>query len=131
MQRWFKNKLQGKNKDCMDKSLVKKYWVVVLFAILQGCQSPGDDTEIVTEPQVHEVEIRGMKFVPDELWVNSGDMVVFTNKDMVVHDVTQDPGREWTSMPIPVDSSWKKVFRQTEDFFCTIHPVMKGKIKVR
>ena len=105
---------------------------ISLFAFLYGCHSPEDRAiNVETEPQVYNVEISGMKFNPQELLVNSGDVVIFTNKDLVVHDVTEDPERSWTSKPIPVDSSWKKVFTTREDYQCTIHPVMKGKITVR
>lgn len=114
---------------------IARYWgfiLIILFVIfLHSCKSPGDDSEVTVQQQVYEVEIKGMKFVPEELWINSGDVVIFTNRDLVVHDVTQDPEKSWTSKPIPVDSSWRRVFRQSEDYLCTIHPVMKGKIKVR
>ena len=130
MQKWFKNKLKEKNKESI--MYLKAIPIIFLFALLQSCHSPEDSAiNMATEPQVYDVEISGMKFNPEELWINSGDMVIFTNKDMVVHDVTQDPGKEWTSKPIPVDSSWKKVFTLSEDYLCSIHPIMKGKIKVR
>lgn len=124
------NKLKEKNKRSI--LYFKAIVIIVLFFLIQSCHSPEDSANnVATEPQVYYVEIRGMNFNTEELWINSGDMVIFTNKDMVVHDVTQDPGRKWTSKPIQVDSFWKRVFTLNENYLCSIHPKMKGKIIVR
>lgn len=105
---------------------------IILISFFCSCHSPGDAAiNVDKQPQVYNVEIKGMKFIPEELTINSGDMVVFTNKDMVVHDITADPDRSWSSKPLAVDSSWQKVFITSQDYFCSIHPVMKGKILVR
>jgi plastocyanin len=82
-------------------------------------------------PKTHRVEIKGMKFQPAELNVKKGDTVVWINRDVVVHDVTEETKRAWTSSAIPADKSWKMVAQQNADYFCSIHPVMKGKIRVQ
>lgn len=82
------------------------------------------------KPKVHTVEIKDMKFVPEEITVNVGDTVLWINKDIVAHDVTEESTNAWTSSVIPSDSSWKKAITEDVDYYCSIHVIMKGKIKV-
>jgi plastocyanin len=79
-------------------------------------------------PVVHHVEINGMKFVPEELNVRKGDSVVWTNKDIVIHDVTEVLTTAWTSRPIASGASWGMKVNQSADYYCSIHKVMKGKL---
>lgn len=82
-------------------------------------------------PQVHKVQIKGMKFVPAELVVKKGDVVIWTNMDMVVHDVTEQKSKAWASPPLTSGKSWKKTVTQSDDYYCSIHVVMKGRLKVK
>jgi plastocyanin len=77
------------------------------------------------------VTIEQMKFQPDTLTVNSGDTVLFVNKDIVTHDITEQSSKEWSSGPMAADGMWKFVPGKSADFYCTIHPMMKGRIIVR
>ena len=76
------------------------------------------------------VEIKQMKFVPGELVLQKGDTVRFINHDFVPHDITESNSKAWTSTPLPVDASWSLVVIESADYYCTIHPVMKGKLIV-
>ncbi|GJM30974.1 MAG: hypothetical protein DHS20C17_36090 [Cyclobacteriaceae bacterium] len=71
-----------------------------------------------------------MKFKPEVLYVNKGDSVVFINKDMVDHDVTDEPGGSWTSTTLNPGQSWGKTITRNEDYFCSLHVIMKGKIRL-
>ncbi len=84
-----------------------------------------------TLPKVHTVIIEQMKFTPESVTVKKGDTVLFLNHDMVVHDITRLPDSAWTSGPLPANASWKLVATKSSDYFCSIHPVMKGKIAVQ
>lgn len=86
---------------------------------------PGDKV-----PTKHTVSISGMKYSPADLVVNKGDTVVWINKDFVVHDVTDEKEKKWTSGKLDRDESWSKVIVKDEQYFCSIHVVMKGTIKV-
>lgn len=81
-------------------------------------------------PKVHIVEIKEMKFQPAQLSVAKGDTVVWINRDLVTHDVTEEKNNQWSSKALPSGTSWRMVFRQSADYYCTIHQVMKGKILV-
>ena len=72
-----------------------------------------------------------MKFHPAEVVVENGDTVVWVNRDIVAHDVTEQPGKAWTSSVMPVGTSWSLVVTQSADYYCSIHVVMKGKLVVQ
>ena len=76
------------------------------------------------------VEIKQMKFVPQTLQIQKGDTVVFVNRDLLPHDVTETPGKAWTSSPLSPNASWTLVPGKSLDYYCSIHPVMKGKLVV-
>ena len=72
-----------------------------------------------------------MQFQPSELTVQKGDTVVFINNDMVEHDVAEEKNKTWSSSPLPAGKSYSLVVNQSADYYCTIHPVMKGKLLVQ
>lgn len=72
-----------------------------------------------------------MKFIPDSLVVKKGDEVVFVNRDMVNHCVTEVEKKSWTSGIIPAGESYLLVAKENTSYFCAIHTVMKGKIIVQ
>jgi plastocyanin len=49
---------------------------------------------------------------------------------MVVHDVTEETHKVWSSGPLPAGKSWKMAIDRSADYFCSIHVVMKGKLIV-
>lgn len=81
------------------------------------------------QPQTHAVEIKDMKFQPAALTVHKGDTVIWINKDMVAHDVTEE-NKAWASPALASDASWKKAITTSESYYCSIHVVMKGKLTV-
>ena len=82
-------------------------------------------------PRVYTVEIKQMKFQPEVINVQKGDTVVWINKDIVAHDVTEEQNKAWTSSVMPSGSSWSLVATQSADYYCSIHVVMKGKLVVQ
>ena len=95
-----------------------------MVVLLKGC------TLAPVKPKVYTVEIRDMKFVPDGITVNKGDTIIWVNKDMVAHDVTEEGTKAWTSSTIPPEQSWKMEITTSANYYCSIHVVMKGKISV-
>jgi plastocyanin len=82
-------------------------------------------------PKTDTVEISQMKFQPAELTVHAGDTVVWINKDMVAHDITQVPVATWTSSTLAPGKSWKMAVLQSDNYYCSIHIVMTGKLIVQ
>ena len=71
-----------------------------------------------------------MKFEPEVLAVRSGDTVTWINKDLVDHDVTEEKSKAWRSSPLKPGQKFSRVVKTNADYFCSIHVVMKGKLKV-
>ena len=83
------------------------------------------------KPKVYTVEIKEMKFLPTVIQVKKGDTIVWINRDMVPHNVTEEKQKAWASPLLPVGKSWKMVVQASGAYFCSLHPVMKGRIQVQ
>lgn len=81
-------------------------------------------------PKIFTVEIKDMKFVPENITVSKGDTIIWINHDMMAHDVTEEASKTWTSGPIAAGGSWKMTVAGEVYYYCSIHVVMKGKIKL-
>lgn len=73
-----------------------------------------------------------MKFAPERLEVAVGDIVTWTNKDLVPHTVTA-AGQGIESGAIAPGASWRHVFRRAGEvsYLCRFHPTMKATVVVR
>lgn len=78
-------------------------------------------------PVTHRVLIKNMRFEPAELVVNRGDSVIFINQDLVIHNVTEE-NKRWNSPTIAPKTSWTYVVREKVDYYCSFHPIMRGKL---
>lgn len=103
-------------------------WAALWVAcMLYGCTSAtGPDNKRTL--RTHTVEIKGMAFLPAEITVNKGDTVIFINRDLVDHDITEADRKLWFSSPLHPGQSWSKVITGSANYFCSLHVVMKGKI---
>jgi plastocyanin len=82
--------------------------------------------------RVHDVTITGFKFDPAVLEVNAGDVIVWTNTDLVAHTATADDGAFDTGK-VEGTRSGRVVAatRGTFPYSCHYHPAMKGTLTVR
>ena len=82
------------------------------------------------KPAIHTVVIEGTNYAPATLTVKRGDTVVWMNKDPFPHTVTVKG--VFDSHNIGASRSWKYAARKTGEFnyICTLHPTMKGTLKV-
>jgi plastocyanin len=105
-------------------------WVCIVFSVilLSRC-SPAPEKKAA--PKTYTVEITQMQFRPAELAVQVGDTVVWVNHDLVAHNVTEAYGKNWTSSEMPAGASWRMAVTGSADYYCSIHPVMKGKLLVQ
>ena len=102
-------------------------YIIVLFFLLACNTQPGDNAAAA---KADTIIIQDMKFNPAALTAHKGDTVVFINKDLVSHDVT-DVKKEFYSDTIRAGNTWKWAAKKNLDYICSIHPVMKGKIIVK
>ena len=78
------------------------------------------------------VVIEATAFAPAELTVSAGDSVVWVNKDPFPHTATSKAGG-FDSREMQPGASWKYVAGKKGDFpyICSLHPTMKGILRVR
>lgn len=105
---------------------MRRLLLPVLF-FLAACSS--EPEKVVHGAYV--IEIRDMKFSPAELTVKAGDTVIWANHDIVAHDITEQSSKAWSSGPLAAGKTWSMVATQNQDYYCSIHEVMKGKILVQ
>lgn len=111
------------------------FFAALLLSLIYSCSSPGQKKEpgkeVAPEPvhETHMVEISQMKFIPAEITIKKGDQVVFINHDLVNHDVTED-SNAWSSSTLEPGKYWTLTPATSQHYYCTIHVVMKGSIRV-
>jgi plastocyanin len=102
---------------------------LALGVTLAACDSPA------RHPRTHQVEIRGMQFVPAELTVGAGDTVVWTNRDVMPHTVTADRAAAvaFDSQQIASQATWRYEAKVAGvyTYTCTYHPTMRATLTVR
>ena len=102
---------------------------VLLAAFL--CVVSGTGAAEPAKRAVHTVTIEAMKYSPEHLTVHAGDTVVWINKDLFPHTVT-DVSKRFDSHEIKPNASWRYVAKARGEFayVCTLHPTMKGALVV-
>lgn len=80
------------------------------------------------EGEIYTVEIKQMKFHPEVLKVHKGDKVIWVNKDIVEHDVTELTSKAWASSKMAAGASWSMIVTKSEAYYCNLHVVMRGNI---
>ena len=84
------------------------------------------------------VPSNGKFFVPETLTVSKGTTVTWTNGDSTLHTVTSgsaeagNSGTEFDSSYLAAGKTFQHQFNTagTFDYYCTLHPYMKGKVVV-
>ncbi len=99
----------------------------------QESDLPKEETEVpvIAGPKRVKVYIKQMKFQPAVIEVNKGDVIAFINKDIVAHDVTEETSKAWSSGPMQMNETWTMEAKESADFYCSLHVVMKGQIIVK
>ncbi len=117
-------------------------------ALLAACGSDTDESGSASSSTTEEggaaqadgatVEIERSRYLPEELVVEAGTTVVFDNLDPVAHSVTASEGDEldFDSGLFGSSTDAGTTFERTYDdpgsydYFCTVHPTMRGTIVV-
>ena len=91
----------------------------------------GDGIDVAAGPQAtRTVVIDGVKYEPETITIKRGETVTWVNKDPFPHTVTAKG--VFDSREIPAGKSWKYTPRKAGEYpyICTLHPTMKGTLKV-
>jgi plastocyanin len=86
--------------------------------------------------ETHHVVIENMKFNPQTVQVHVGDTIVWENRDIVPHTVTENSKGKthaFDSGMIQGNATYQlKVTRKgTQHYACSYHPTMAGTIQVK
>jgi plastocyanin len=81
--------------------------------------------------ETNTVVIDNFSFIPQILTVPAGTKVTWINRDDVPHTVVS-VDKQFKSQPLDTDEKFSRVFDSpgTNDYFCSIHSHMTGKIIV-
>jgi len=79
-----------------------------------------------------EVTISNFTFQPALLTVKAGTRVTWTNRDTTPHTVTSTDKRFESSAGLDTNDRYSYVFGKagTYEYFCSLHPMMVGKVVV-
>jgi len=84
------------------------------------------------EPTTHLIEISQFRFVPDNLSVQPGDTIIWTNRDVVPHKATAID-ESWDTGALKTGNSGSVLV--TEDFslryFCPYHPTTAKRFPIK
>lgn len=94
-------------------------------------QTPAPPQPVQTAKTV-QVAIRSFKFTPQDVTINVGDTVVWTNEDTAPHTV-ESSDRTLRSDELSKGDSYSFKFTKAGkyDYICGIHPSMKGSVTVQ
>ena len=79
-----------------------------------------------------QVSMKDIKFNPGTVTIKPGGKVTWTNDDSVGHDVTADDFESGSPGGIDGGSTFSHTFKKpgTYNYVCSVHPGMKGSVKV-
>lgn len=83
-----------------------------------------------SEPVTHIIVIEQMKFVPEQITVSPGDSVKWINRDEIIHDIAEKENNLWRSEQLEKGESHAIRVDTDTDYYCTLHPVMQGRIYI-
>mgnify|MGYP002738856843 CR=1 FL=1 len=112
------------------------FFVAFLSATIpMGCSGGGgENAPTGPEPKggsrTDTVVMLDVAFHPETLKVRPGDTVVFINRDIVDHDVTDHDDDAYASGTLKPGDSWKHVFENDANYYCSLHVIMEGRIEV-
>jgi plastocyanin len=103
---------------------------VAALGLMLGIMGP---SAAQSKAKTHTVTMENMRFQPELLVVAPGDTIVWINKDLVPHTATSQVGG-FDSNVILASESWRYTVQKKKGDFayiCTLHPAMKGTLRVK
>jgi plastocyanin len=88
-------------------------------------------TPAAAAPQTTTVHIKNFQYVPQSITIHAGDNITFVNDDDEAHTVSATD-KAFDSGGLDTNQKWQHVFKTSGKFnyFCEMHPYMKGTVTV-
>jgi plastocyanin len=111
--------------------------VACLALVLAGCgggndNGGGSSSSGSSSGNTVTIDMKNIKFAPQDTTVKVGQTVKWVNQDTVDHDVSAKSGADFKSDLFGNGKSfeWKAEKAGTVSYVCTVHPGMVGTLKV-
>lgn len=108
---------------------------IVMLAWLLGatCLSAAAGSKTAASSTKNEVSIDNFSFKEQVLTVRAGTSVTWVNRDDVPHKIVSTDKTTFSSPVLDTDGRFSFRFSKpgTYEYFCSIHPMMTGKIVVK
>lgn len=106
--------------------------LLLLAALLlaTACPMPATAADTAAAPRVHVIVVDKMQFGPMPTDVRAGDIIEWTNKDILEHSATATDGHFDVDLK-PGASGRITATAGTLAFFCKFHPTMTGSVLVK
>jgi plastocyanin len=105
----------------------------VLVPLLGACGSSSGGKAPADAVATENVSLKDQRYNPPDILIKAGQTVTWTwNDGDVAHDVRSSDGNEPYGSKVQSAGTFTHVFSRTGTFhyFCSIHPNMKGTVKV-
>lgn len=104
--------------------------MLVLALILLALGAAAPSAIAAHAPRVHVIVVDKMQFGPMPTDVHVGDIIEWTNHDILEHSATATSGRFDIDLPPGASGRWTAT-AGTMDFACKFHPTMSGTLVVK
>jgi plastocyanin len=111
--------------------------LVLGLVALAGCGGGDDDSgqtgsSAPCGPNAVTITMKDTKFVPETANVKAGQQVCWVNEDAIQHDAVAESGADFKSELFNKGETFTTKVDQpgTVKYVCTVHPGMKGELKV-
>ena len=110
-----------------------RFWIVIggLLAVTlcTAILSAPHSAELATSPPVH---IDNFTFTPEEMTIAPSTTVTWVNDDDIPHAIAAT-GKSFRSKALDTNDTFSFTFKEPGiyEYFCSLHPHMKGKVIVR
>jgi len=103
--------------------------LVLAAALLAACGDDDDEAVAGDAATEHVVTIEQSRFAPESVAVAAGAGVTFENLDPYAHTVTSDA---FDSGQLGEGETFETTFDEagTYEYFCEVHPTMRGEVVV-
>jgi len=116
------------------RTLAIRFWIcaALLAAAVAVAAHAGISLNADEQSLPAKVTIDNFSFTPKEMTVSKGTQVTWINQDDVPHTVVAT-NKAFRSKALDTDDQFSFTFTEvgTYDYFCSVHPMMTGKVIVK